>query len=427
MRRWNLSHYATSSCVTAALLAGCGGSQAPIGAPGALPQTSALAAPANRTHYKVLYSFGAPPDGSNPRASLIDVGGTLYGTTFAGGANSCSYISPHTSCGTVFSITPSGAEKVLYGFGPPPDGDNPDAGLIDVGGTLYGTTSDGGHTVYSRYYTCGTVFSLTPSGAETVIYRFDGDYHDGCGPVAGLIDVYGTLYGTTYSGGIAGGPGCKYASCGSFYSVTTQGEEVMLHSFGGTQGGSHPRAGLIDVKGELYGTTSLGSKRHPGSVFRMTTGGAKTVLHVFKKTDGASPYASLLELNGKLYGTTSLGGAYNCSTNHKGCGTVFSIPPEGGMENVLLSFNGADGYFPTASLIELNGRLYGTTLYGGAYNDGTVFSITPSGKEKVLHSFGAGSDGKQPFAGLLDVNGTLYGTTSSGGTYNNGTVFTLKP
>ncbi|MGB6599840.1 MAG: hypothetical protein WBE77_01995, partial [Candidatus Cybelea sp.] len=102
MRRWNLSHYAISSCVTAALLAGCS-AQPPIGAPGALPRTSALATRINRTHYKVLYSFGAPPDGSNPRASLIDVGGTLYGTTFAGGANSCSYISPHTSCGTVFS------------------------------------------------------------------------------------------------------------------------------------------------------------------------------------------------------------------------------------------------------------------------------------------------------------------------------------
>lgn len=40
MRRWNLRHYAISGCVTAALLAGCGGSQPPIGAPGAMLQTS---------------------------------------------------------------------------------------------------------------------------------------------------------------------------------------------------------------------------------------------------------------------------------------------------------------------------------------------------------------------------------------------------
>jgi hypothetical protein len=42
--------YALSSCVAAALLAGCGGSQSPIGAPGAMPlsQTSAIATHAGR-------------------------------------------------------------------------------------------------------------------------------------------------------------------------------------------------------------------------------------------------------------------------------------------------------------------------------------------------------------------------------------------
>lgn len=34
---------------------------------------------------------------------------------------------------------------------------------------------------------------------------------------------------------------------------------------------------------------------------------------------------------------------------------------------------------------------------------------------------------KNPNAGLIDVNGTLYGTTTYGGTYNNGTVFALTP
>ncbi|MGA8097416.1 MAG: hypothetical protein WB810_02025 [Candidatus Cybelea sp.] len=42
MRRLNLRHYAMSSCATAALLAGCGGSQPPIGASGAIPQTSGM-------------------------------------------------------------------------------------------------------------------------------------------------------------------------------------------------------------------------------------------------------------------------------------------------------------------------------------------------------------------------------------------------
>ena len=44
--------------------------------------------------------------------------------------------------------------KVLYDFGDVPDGIQPDGNLVDVGGTLYGTTYDGGT------YRCGTVFSL---------------------------------------------------------------------------------------------------------------------------------------------------------------------------------------------------------------------------------------------------------------------------
>ncbi len=43
MRRWNLSHYAIRSCVTVALLAGCGEPQPSIGLPGAMPQSRPIA------------------------------------------------------------------------------------------------------------------------------------------------------------------------------------------------------------------------------------------------------------------------------------------------------------------------------------------------------------------------------------------------
>jgi hypothetical protein len=43
-----LSRFELRAILAAALLAGCGGSQPPIGAPGALPQTSAIATHDNR-------------------------------------------------------------------------------------------------------------------------------------------------------------------------------------------------------------------------------------------------------------------------------------------------------------------------------------------------------------------------------------------
>jgi hypothetical protein len=49
MRIWDFSGRAFGICAGAAMLAGCGGSQPPIGAPGAMPQSSGLAAHADRS------------------------------------------------------------------------------------------------------------------------------------------------------------------------------------------------------------------------------------------------------------------------------------------------------------------------------------------------------------------------------------------
>ena len=89
---------------------------------------------------------------------------------------------------------------------------------------------------------------------------------------------------------------------------------------------------------------------------------------------------------------------------------------------VLYSFNssGSDGEIPYAGLIDVKGRLYGTTTSGGTHDDGTVFSISRTGTEHVLYSFGSsGSDGALPYAGLIHLNGMLYGTTYRGGTYGS--------
>jgi uncharacterized repeat protein (TIGR03803 family) len=270
----------------------------------------------------------------------------------------------------VFSITPSGHETVLYEFAGPPDGSYPFAPLHNVNGTLYGTTDEGGS--FSRRG-WGTVFSITPGGKEKVLHSF-GRGSDGREPRAGLIDINGTLYGTTYSGG-------NYIHIsGTVFSITPGGTEKVLYSFGGGSGygGPNPAAGLVDVSGTLYGTTSRG-------------------------------------------------GDLKCQDQYgHGCGTVFSITPSG-KEKVLYSFGGrsGDGEGPMATLLNVNGTLYGTTLLGGAYNHGTVFSITQSGHETVLHSFGSGQDGSYPVSGVIDVNGTLYGTTDSGGEEKAGTVYSI--
>ena len=130
-------------CSVAAILASCAGPQPALGPPTASRATSELHVGQGRSsNYAVLLTFDGT-DGAEP-SQLLDVNGTFYGTTRAGGtdANSCLNLG---GCGTVFSITPPGKEKVLHEFvGGKNDGSEPIGTLIDVRGTLYGTTYSGG-------------------------------------------------------------------------------------------------------------------------------------------------------------------------------------------------------------------------------------------------------------------------------------------
>jgi uncharacterized repeat protein (TIGR03803 family) len=320
----------------------------------------------------VLHSFKGGADGSYPQGGLLNVKGTLYGTTAEGGAN-CSF---SEGCGTVFSITPSGTEKVLHRFNNDPDGAEPLAPLVNVKGTLYGTTFEGGVYKCDRTVSCGTVFSITTHGKEKVLHSF-GSSGDGAYPYYGaLLNVKGTLYGTTFNGGAYS---CgSIGNCGTVFSITTSGTETVLYSFKGPpDDGDLPTAGLANVNGILYGTTEFGDTTGDGTVFSVTTSGTEKLLYSFKGYgDGVQPLASLVNVKGTLYGTTFHGGA-------NGPGTVFSITTSG-TEKVLYSFQGnPDGAYPVAGLVNVKGTLYGTTWQGGAHscgsfgNCGTVFSLSP--------------------------------------------------
>jgi uncharacterized repeat protein (TIGR03803 family) len=364
--------------------------------------------------YHILHSFTPNEiDGTGPATSLLNVNGTGYGVTGGG----------TTGNGIVFTITRARQYNVLYNFQGSPDGAGPSGSLINVGGTLYGVTAGGGA------YGLGTVFSITPSGNETVLYSFTGGT-DGNGPSGALASVNGTLYGTTSSGGTSESE-CNPGGCGTVFSVTQGGQEAILHRFTAGSDGWYPLGNnLIFVHGKLYGTTFLGGAGSGsdcyygcGTIYSLTTSGVEQILHAFSgPPDGERPRAGLTNDNGTLYGTTT-GGGLACE-----CGTVFSVDGSGN-EAVVYSFAGPpnDGAAPVASLLDVNGTLYGTTYFGGPYqcrgvNCGTVFAIAPSGSESIVHNFGGKNslsqrDGALPTAALVGFNGALYGTTSAGGEY----------
>jgi uncharacterized repeat protein (TIGR03803 family) len=232
---------------------------------------------------------------------------------------------------------------------------------------------------------------------------------------------------------------CALACAGIMHGrEATASSEAILYSFCGQKNcpdGALRDAGLIDVKGDLFGTTAYGGARGDGTVFSVDPAtGAETVVHSFCSrkhcADGSGPYASLINVEGTLYGTTVYGGAYSS-------GTVLSLDPASGAEMVLHSFgSGADGVYPDDSVSNVKDTLYGTTVEGGAgicygqFTCGTVFSLDrATGAETVLYSFCSQANcpkGAYPHAGLINIKGVLYGTTESGGAYNGGTVLCAR-
>jgi uncharacterized repeat protein (TIGR03803 family) len=445
MKVSDFGRYALSGCVAAALLAGCGGSQPPIGAPPpAQAASSRSSQPLSANGYQLLYTFRGNSysqlDGAFPHGSLIAVENRLYGTTAFGGDlnyGACGTAKFFAGCGTVFEVSTSGNERVLYRFAGGNDGYSPYAGLLGLNGTLYGTTSSGGGPFCKNGYygSCGTVFALSLSGQEHVLHSFAGP-PDGERPSASLIAVSGALYGTTAGGGSLANGCWHYGGCGVVFEVNPSGSERVLYAFKSSKDGAFPSGPLLSVHGTLYGTTNGGGSGRCGTAFKVSTSGTESVVHSFSySSDGCRPVGGFAAIDGALYGATEYGGGGACN-----CGAVFKLSTMG-TEKVIYRFKGgADGSAPFAGLIAFKGTLYGTTLQGGggcsgSRGCGTAFKVTTSGAEQVLYAFKGGTAGEFPEAGLWALRGALYGTTAGDLAYacgypsnpSCGTIFKISP
>lgn len=330
--------------------------------------------------------------------------GSFYGTTSSGGNG---FDVSDEGSGTVFKITPAGSLTTLYKFCSQPfctDGGNPDASLVrGTDGDFYGTTAYGGTSGN------GTVFKITPDGTLRTLHNFN-DFPDGTLPAAPLLLASdGNFYGTTIQGAMY--------DCGTVFKITSAGTFTTVHIFDGTDG-CDPRGPLIEASdGNLYGTTGLGGAYGgpfgDGTIFKMSFAGVVTSLHSFNVSDGSHPTVGLIQAtDGNFYGTASNGGADASCFAGYGCGTVFEFAPDGTL-TTLHNFHSNDGSDPESTLFQAtNGMLYGVTTYGGSsgagYFDGTVFSLAIGVGPfvQVMPSFG------KTGAALRILGNSLVGTTS---------------
>jgi len=299
------------------------------------------------------------------------------------------------------------------------------------------TKRSGWKTIYVVLILCASV-SVSAQTFSTLA-NFDG--RDGAVASAPLVQgLDGNLYGTTLQGGLNGPCDGYLNGCGNVFKVTPSGQLTSLYTFCSLPNcadGWSPNGLVQATNGNLYGTATYGGSNscaEPGcgTLFEITPRGDLTTLYDFCTqsdcADGGAPYSGLVQaVNGKLYGTTEFGGNYDA-------GAIFEITPLGKLTRIysFCSQPGcADGEAPVAPLTQAdNGSFYGTTPYGGVANCrpfgcGTIFEITRDGKLTTLYMFcsqngSACADGAIPEAGLVQATDGNLYGTTAFGGSNNG-------
>jgi uncharacterized repeat protein (TIGR03803 family) len=408
----------------------------------------------NYTHVYEFTDFGdhnAMPTGESICGPVLS-GQTLYGVL-------------HGWDDTIYKVNVDGSDfTVLHVFNSC-DGPNPPVWLALSSNTLYGvwehgerleselsrtiTTSNTLYGVWEHGVTAapGFVYKIDTDGTGfTNIYNFSGSDVSSF-PNGPLVVSGKTLYGTTASGGTG--------HAGTVFRVNTDGTGFTnLHNFSACSSGQKffknadgvdPVAGLLLSGNTLYGTTESGGQAEHGTIFRVNIDGTGfTNLHNFTGTSDNEGTSEGLVLSGKtLYGTTDSGGAENYGTvfqiNTDGTGytNIYSFgiiegPPRrqiyhmGLRHTTISSFGQGDGNNPSAGLLLIGKRLYGTTFSGGDYDKGTFFEIGTDGADyKTIYQFN-GKDGECPQETLASSGKTLYGITRFEGTNHIGvTIFAL--
>jgi uncharacterized repeat protein (TIGR03803 family) len=369
-------------------------------------------------------------DGALPRDGVIQASdGNFYGTTNAGGA---------CNCGTVFRLDSAGRLTTLHAFSFD-DGSQPSLLVEASDGALIGVT-----------FGVSTVFRVDPQGAFTTLHRFEKDF--GTTTSALLRAADGSIYGATTTGGPL--------DEGTIFRLDANGTLTTLHNFSDSEG-LWPLDLIQGSDGDFYGVTSERVNPYQeGTIFKIDATGILTTLYrfprgtsyaraliqgtdgsfygiagsrIFKFDPGGTPttlytalFSTLIQSSdGTLYGTGGVGGSSG------GVG-IFKFDLAGTFTPLYNFVRNPGPANPVAHVTEgSDGRLYGTTAFGGQSDVGTVFAIEPSGAASILHSFIGESIGitrLAPRSGLLQAtDGKFYGARkvrSDGGT-GGGEIFAI--
>lgn len=349
--------------------------------------------------YVKIYDFDGI-NGHGPYGSLMEAAnGKLYGMTHFGGTADLGLIFEYDYVNVVYNVK----HYFYQNNGKYPYGD-----LVEASnGKLYGTTSEGG------WYNAGVIFEFDyVTGICTTKAEFNNSI--GRNPHGSLMECNGKLYGLASDGGASG----KGTLVEFDFVTNALTKKVDLTGSNGNKPLGTP---TLASNGKIYGLTNAGGTAGQGVIFEYNPLTDTYVRKVsLNASSGAYPFGSLMQTtNGKIFGLTSEGG-----TAEKG--VIFEYDFHTNTYTKKADLNSCQGKTPYGSLIQAsNGKFYGTTFFGGTYDDGTLFEYdSATGTCQKLVDFFNTNSGRFPYGALVEAsNGKLYGSTGDGGSHGRGVIF----
>jgi len=361
-----------------------------------------------------VYGYNGPGNGSDYAESIVyGSDGNIYA---AGGSSGSSTDYDFT----VLSLTSAGDTNWVYGYNGPGNGsDYAESIVYGSDGNIYAAGYSTGSAIYGDF----TVISLTTSGTERWVYRYNGpgNYDD----VAFSI-VHGSD-GNVYATGTSSGSG-TYADF-TVISLTTAGDTNWIYRYNGP-GNYYDQAYSIvyGSDGNIYTAGYSTDTDYDFTVISLTTAGDANWIYRYNGPgNGLDRARSIVQgSDGNIY---IAGESYGTGTYYDF--TVISLTSAGDT-NWVYRYNGPGNDYDCANSIVQgsDGNIYAAGGSFGSYYDFTVISLTSAGDTNWVYRYNGPGNFQDYASSIIQGSyGNIYaaGGSSGSSTDYDFTVISLGP
>jgi uncharacterized delta-60 repeat protein len=323
----------------------------------------------------------------------------------------------------VISLDTLGTENWVYRYnGPGNDFDIAYSIIYGLDGNLYIAGSGTGIGTDDDF----TVISLTTSGTENWIYTYNGPGNLSDCAYSLIYGLDGNLYATGWSTGI----GTEFDV--TVISLTASGNERWIYRYNGTNARDRTLSIIYGDDGNIYTAGYVMCPVYDFAVISLTSTGTERWIYLY---DG--PISSTDRCNSIVYGPDgNLYGCGHSIDSPTGFdGVVISLTPSGSERWVYRYDRQGQpmGFEELWSLVygpDSNIYVAGYSADNNLFGDFTIISLTPSGTENWVYWYnrpGAGNDSARDI--VYGADGCIYaaGFSTGDGTDLDFTVISLNP